>query len=301
MSNILLVEDSPTQAMQMKMLLESAAHQVVCCDDGTRAIEHLQNSVCELVVTDLELPLMNGLELIKQMQCDFPQIPAVLVTGQGSERLAAEALRAGATAYVPKSMVDDMLLGTVEDVLGVMRTDRSYAELIDCTVENRLVFELPNKMILLTTAIDLTMQLAGGMRLLSGVDRYRVWTALQHAASNAIYRGNLELTRDQWQQSSSDEETAEESTALVNQRLDAAPYKNRKIHYDARLMRDLIRIVIRDEGHGFDTSDATRQIDPLAMSENGGRGLVLMRNFMDKVTFNAAGNEVTLIKQCIAS
>ncbi|MEZ6077389.1 MAG: hypothetical protein R3C56_17480 [Pirellulaceae bacterium] len=58
-------------------------------------------------------------------------------------------------------------------------------------------------MILLTTAIDLTMQLAGGMRLLSGVDRYRVWTALQHAASNAIYRGNLELTRDQWQQSSS--------------------------------------------------------------------------------------------------
>ncbi|MEZ6077388.1 MAG: ATP-binding protein [Pirellulaceae bacterium] len=66
-------------------------------------------------------------------------------------------------------------------------------------------------------------------------------------------------------------------------------------------MRDLIRIVIRDEGHGFDTSEVARQIDPQAMSENGGRGLVLMRNFMDKVTFNAAGNEVTLIKQCIAS
>ena len=301
MSNILLVEDSPTQAMQMKMLLESAAHQVVCCDDGTRAIEHLRDGVCELVVTDLELPLMNGLELIKQMQCDFPQIPAVLVTGQGSERLAAEALRAGATAYVPKSMVDDMLLGTVEDVLGVMRTDRSYAELIECTVENRLVFELPNKMVLLTTAIDLTMQLAGGMQLLSGVDRYRVWTALQHAASNAIYRGNLELTRDQWQQSSSDEDTAEESTAFVTQRLEAAPYKNRKIHYDARLMRDLIRIVIRDEGHGFDTTGVGRPNDPQAMSENSGRGLVLMRNFMDKVTFNATGNEVTLIKQCIVS
>lgn len=301
MSSILLVEDSPTQAMQMKMLLESAAHQVTCCDDGTRAIEHLRDSACELVVTDLELPLMNGLELIKQMQCDFPQIPAVLVTGQGSERLAAEALRAGATAYVPKSMVDDMLLGTVEDVLGVLRTDRSYAELIDCAVENRLVFELPNKMHLLTTAIDLTMQLASGMQLLSGVDRYRVWTALQHAASNAIYRGNLELTRDQWQQSSSDEDTAEESAAIVTQRLEAAPYKNRKIHYDARLMRDLIRIVIRDEGHGFNTSTMASQNDPKAMSENSGRGLVLMRNFMDKVTFNATGNEVTLIKQCIAS
>ncbi len=60
---------------------------------------------------------MNGLELIKKMAADFPQIPAVLVTAQGSERLAAEALKHGAAAYVPKSMLTEMLLGTVEDVL----------------------------------------------------------------------------------------------------------------------------------------------------------------------------------------
>lgn len=301
MSHILLVEDSPTQAMQMKMLLESAAHQVTWCDDGTPAIEHLQNGVFELVVTDLELPLMNGLELIKMMQCDFPQIPAVLVTGQGSERLAAEALRNGATAYVPKSMVEDMLLGTVEDVLGVLRTDRSYAELIECTVENRLVFELPNKMSVLTTAIDLTMQLAAGMQLLSGSDRFRVWTALQHAATNAVYRGNLELTREQWQQSSSDEEHDIALPAIVSQRMESAPYKDRKIHYDARLMRDLIRIAIRDEGRGFDTSHFSSDSSSEALSSDSGRGLVLIRNFMDKVTFNAKGNEIIMIKQCIAS
>src|SRR5690606_7547093 len=160
MSNILLVEDSPTQAMQIKLLLESASHHVTCCDDGTTALEALATGTNELVVTDLELPVMNGLDLIKQMQADFPQIPAVLVTGQGSERLAAEALRIGATGYVPKSMLEDLLLGTVEDVLGVTRTDRSYAELIECTAENRLVFVLPNKPRLLMTAIDLTMQLA---------------------------------------------------------------------------------------------------------------------------------------------
>lgn len=301
MSNILLVEDSPTQAMQMKMLLESAAHQVTCCDDGMPAIEHLQNGLFELVVTDLELPLMNGLELIKQMQCDFPQIPAVLVTGQGSERLAAEALRSGATAYVPKSMVDDMLLGTVEDVLGVLRTDRSYAELIECTVENRLVFELPNKLSVLTTAIDLTMQLAAGMQLLSGTDRYRVWTALQHAATNAVYRGNLELTREQWHQSTSEEEHADAPPPIVTERQESAPFKDRRIHYDARLMRDLIRIAIRDEGRGFDTSHFADEGSPQALSTDSGRGLVLMRNFMDKVTFNAKGNEVIMIKQCIVS
>ena len=100
MSNILLVEDSATQAMQMKLLLESAAHTVTCVDDGTVALERLADGFNELVVTDLELPLLSGLELIKKMKADFPQIPAVLVTAQGSERLAAEALKHGAAAYV---------------------------------------------------------------------------------------------------------------------------------------------------------------------------------------------------------
>ncbi len=301
MSHILLVEDSPTQAMQMKLLLESAAHEVTCCDDGTTALVALANGTSELVVTDLELPVMNGLDLIKQMQADFPQIPAVLVTGQGSERLAAEALRIGATAYVPKSMVEDLLLGTVEDVLGVTRTDRSYAELIDCTVENRLVFELPNKPRLLMTAIDLTMQLASGMELLSGVDRYRVATALQQAASNAIHRGNLELEYAQWHQAGNTDadEESENHDNIAQQRMSQAPYKDRKVHFDARLMRDLIRVVIRDEGPGFDTASLGSEDDPHALDADRGRGLTMIRKFMDKVTFNEAGNEIVMIKHCI--
>ncbi len=297
MSHILLVEDSPTQAIQMKMLLESADHTVVCCDDGTSALEALASGISELVVTDLELPVMNGLELIRRMLLDFPQIPAILVTAQGSERLAAEALKSGATAYVPKSLLETMLLGTVEDVLGVLRTDRSYVELIDCTVENRIVFSLPNCMRLLTTAVDLTMQMAAGMKLLSGVDRYRVSSALQHAASNALYRGNLELNYAQWQQMSAEEDSEEVTNSIVTERLHAAPYKDRKIHFDARLMRDLIRVVIRDEGRGFKHQQLMSIDDPHILAPEHGRGLVAIRNFMDKVSFNESGNEITMIKQ----
>jgi CheY-like chemotaxis protein len=300
MSNILLVEDSPTQSLQMKLLLESAGHHVVCSDDGNSAIEQLASGTNEIVITDLELPVMNGLDLIKRMRADFPQIPAVLVTGQGSERLAAEALRIGATAYVPKSLIEDMLLGTIEDVLGVARTDRSYAELIDCTIENRLIFEIPNRPHLLLTAIDLTMQLAAGMELLTGVERYRVATALQHAASNALYRGNLQLSIDQWHPASSIEPELSESNPVVRSRMHSDPFQHRKIHYDARLMRDLIRVVIRDEGVGFDTSRYINEDDTAAFAAEHGRGLTLICKFMDKVSFNASGNEITMIKHCVA-
>lgn len=297
MSNILLVEDSATQAMQMKLLLESAGHAVTCVDDGTVALERLADGFNELVVTDLELPLLSGLELIKRMQVDFPQIPAVLVTAQGSERLAAEALKHGAAAYVPKSMLTEMLLGTVEDVLGVLRTDRSYAELIDYLTENRLVFDLPCKPDFIEPVIDLTMHMAAGMELLSGTARHRVSTALRHVLSNSFYRGNLELTHAQWQEQCDNNGASNE---LVKQRLHQSPYKNRKVHFDARLMRDMLRVTVRDEGHGFDVSKLHLLNAAQAMDGQKGRGLVLIHSFMDKVTYNEKGNEVTLIKHCSA-
>jgi CheY-like chemotaxis protein len=297
MSNILLVEDSATQAMQMKLLLESAAHTVTCVDDGTVALERLADGFNELVVTDLELPLLSGLELIKKMKADFPQIPAVLVTAQGSERLAAEALKHGAAAYVPKSMLTEMLLGTVEDVLGVLRTDQSYAELIDHLTENRLIFDLPCDPKFIEPTIDLTMHMAAGMELLSGTDRHRVSTALRHVLSNSFYRGNLELTHAQWREQS---ENTKESNELVQHRIHQSPYKNRKVHFDARLMRDMLRVTVRDEGHGFDVSKQTHMNTAQALDGDKGRGLVLIHSFMDKVTYNEKGNEVTLIKHCSA-
>jgi CheY-like chemotaxis protein len=299
MPNILLVEDSPTQAMQMKVLLESANHCVVCCDDGTSALEHLASGKNEIVVTDLELPVMNGLDLVKQMSVDFPHIPTILVTSHGSERLAAEALRTGAAAYVPKVMLGELLLSTVEDVLGVLRTDRSYSQLIDCTIENRLVFELPNDPRLTTNAINLVMQICSGMQLLTGSDSYRVGTALQHAMSNALYRGNLELRFDQYRHTLPEEVELENPSPAVADRLSHSPYKDRKIHFDARLMRDVIRFVVRDEGRGFDTPKSSPKQDPQLLSASRGRGLVLIYNAMDKVSFNGPGNEITMIKHCV--
>lgn len=302
MPNILLIEDSPTQALQLKLLIESGGHKVVSCDDGVPALELLANGLCEIVITDLELPVMNGLELIKRMKADFPEIPAVLITGQGSERLAAEALSVGATAYVPKSMVSDLLLGTIEDVLGVMRTDMRYNELIGCTVENRLVFDVPNKPELLITAIDLVTQMAAGMELLSVMERYRISQALQQAAANAIYRGNLELSRQQLAVATLGETQVGDMPEVVRQRLSSAPFDRRKIRFDARLTREFIRVVIKDDGPGFDVKvwdTVHRGHHESAFTGDTGRGFAIIDRFVDKVTFNSVGNEITLVKHCV--
>jgi CheY-like chemotaxis protein len=280
----------------MRMLLESGSHVVRCAGDGCEALEHLALGFCELVVTDLEMPMMNGLELVDQMRNIYPHIPAVLVTARGSEHLAAEALRKGAAGYVPKSNVDDLLLPTVDDILGLIRTEQSYAKLIECMTENRFVFELPNQADMFMPAIDLTLQMACGIDLLSDIDRPRVAMAIKQALENAMYRGNLQLTREQWRSESTNEKPNRQQRELIAERLSTSPFKDRQIYYDARVMREMLRIVVRDQGSGFDTKLAAKSDASHAFDGQQGRGLMLISKFMDRVSFNESGNEITLIK-----
>ncbi|MFG0255990.1 MAG: response regulator, partial [Rhodopirellula sp. JB053] len=109
MAKILLVEDSPTQAAQISMLLEAAEHEVVHANNGQCGIDELQRQSIDIVVTDLEMPELNGLQLVERMRDDFSHIPSILVTGHGSEELAAEALQLGAAGYVPKNRMSELL------------------------------------------------------------------------------------------------------------------------------------------------------------------------------------------------
>ena len=298
MPSILLVEDSPTQLMQMKILLEGAGHEVTCAEDGRCAIDCLDSVGCEIVVTDLEMPGMNGLELIERMRADYPHIPSVLVTARGSEQLAAQALQRGAAAYVPKSLLESLLIKTVEDVLGVMRTNRTYARLIDCTVQNHFILELPSDPTMIPSAVDLPIQIAAGMELLSGTELHRVSIALQEALNNALYRGNLELTPEQWRDGQAFDEDNLAVPHAVAERLESEPFCDRHIRYDVLLTADHLRFIITDDGPGFDVSNVPTKNDPKSMEEGRGRGLVLIHAMMDEVKFNPAGNQIMMLKRC---
>ncbi len=118
LARILVVDDSLTQLAQMKMILEAEAeYEVVTATDGLDALEKIQVARPDLIVTDLQMPNMNGLELVEATQRDFPELPVVLVTAQGSEGIAAEAIRKGAASYIPKRDMRTWLVPTVRQLL----------------------------------------------------------------------------------------------------------------------------------------------------------------------------------------
>jgi two-component system chemotaxis sensor kinase CheA len=106
--SILVVEDSITSRMLLKNILESAGYQIKTAVDGVDALMVLKTEIFDLVVADVEMPRMNGFDLITKIRGDkkIAQLPVVLVTALESREDRERGVEVGANAYIVKSSFD---------------------------------------------------------------------------------------------------------------------------------------------------------------------------------------------------
>jgi two-component system NtrC family sensor kinase len=116
---ILLVEDSETQALQMRRMLEAQGFRVTCAGTAELALEALNASLPALVIADFHLPGMNGDELARQIRLNSRtrSIPVLMLTEAREGDLERQGLESGADAYVPKSADHDLLLLRIRALL----------------------------------------------------------------------------------------------------------------------------------------------------------------------------------------
>ena len=107
-----------------------------------------------------------------------------------------------------------------------------------------------------------------------------------------MFHGNLEISSELRQ------EDERNYYKLADARRLQPPYQDRKVHFTFRVTRNEASCAIQDDGPGFDPSKLPDPTDPENLGRVGGRGLLLIRTFMDEVNFNEKGNEITLIKRC---
>jgi CheY-like chemotaxis protein len=291
MSRILVVEDSRTQSMVLKGTLESHGYQVTVVEDGEAALAAIGQQPPHVVLTDLLMPVMNGLELVEQIRKRFPRVPTILITEYGSEDVAAEALRCGAVGYIPKRRVDTDLIPSLERVLGIAKANPRHRKLIDELVTNELHFVLDNDLSVVPHLVSHLQDCVGLMHLCDETAQLRLGIALSEAITNAIYHGNLELSSEL---RNSDGRNWFEFALVTAQE---PAFRDRKVHVHASLTREQAEFVIRDEGPGFDASSLPDPRDPSNLAKASGRGLLLIRCFLDEVHHNATGNEITMIKR----
>jgi anti-sigma regulatory factor (Ser/Thr protein kinase) len=244
-----------------------------------------------LVVTDMDMPELNGLELVAVIRHAYPLVPVVLMTAQGSEELALKALRAGAASYVPKRLLNVELVQTVHQVYSAAREDRGRIRLMRRMAEQQVAFTIENDHELIASLVQYLKDGAAGMGICDDGERVRIGVALQEALTNACLHGNLELD------STLREIDHHQYYALARRRMEETPYSTRRIYVTARYSPDAAEFRIRDEGPGFNRDTLPDPTDPTNIERPCGRGLLLMQTFMDEVSYNASGNEVTMIRR----
>jgi two-component system NtrC family response regulator len=99
---ILVVDDDESLRRVTQVQLEQLGYQVAAAADGIQALSILQKAPQELVITDLKMPAMSGLELLKKIRVDYPETIVVMITAFGTVETAVEAMKAGAYDYITK-------------------------------------------------------------------------------------------------------------------------------------------------------------------------------------------------------
>jgi CheY-like chemotaxis protein/anti-sigma regulatory factor (Ser/Thr protein kinase) len=289
---VLVVDDSTVDRRLAGGILEKDSDwQITYAEGGQQALEIMAQQLPTAVLTDLQMPDMDGLELVETIRQRYPLVPVVLMTRHGSDDIAFRALRGGAASYVPKRLLAEELVSTLESVLTAAEVDQRRRRLSSCLTQSEVYYTLDNDPALISSLVALFQENLTGMGISDETGCIRIGIALEEALVNAMYHGNLEVSSTLKRES----ERLFKDTIEKRRRMD--PYQQRRIFIYSRLSRHEATYVIRDEGPGFDPNSLPDPTDPANLEETSGRGLLLIRTFMDEVRHNDRGNEITMIKR----
>ena len=121
-AEVLIVDDNPIDRLRAGRLINQDPRcHATYAEDGTQALARLANHPTSVVLTDLQMEGMDGLSLVRAIHNEHPQVPVIVMTGHGSEDVAMEALRVGATDYVPKQRLAQELHAVLSRASGRRR------------------------------------------------------------------------------------------------------------------------------------------------------------------------------------
>jgi two-component system, NtrC family, response regulator HydG len=126
---ILVVDDEPGIRFALTELLSASGHELIEAEHAPQALALLDNRPVDLVLTDLKMPKVSGLELLQEIRRAHPHALVALITAHGDERTAVQALKLGAYDYIPKPFDNDEVRALVERAREVLSLREENARL----------------------------------------------------------------------------------------------------------------------------------------------------------------------------
>jgi CheY-like chemotaxis protein len=266
---VLVVEDSRTMQAFLLNLLKKEDYEVVLANDGETGVECFQQSLVEgnpfdIVMTDIVMPGLSGLDVLKRIKTLNHDTIVVVLTSDANVDTAIEALNAGANNFLHKPP-------NSEEILNVMWRATKHREIF---LENEELTPFMER----TIQIEIPSQL----RFIKGIAHNIIADAKLMGYDENDLRDKIPVTVDE---------------AVTNAIKHGNKFQEEKhVSIEVSINTDRIKIVVADEGDGFDVNAVPDPTDPTNFLKPSGRGILFMTIGMDDVRYNAKGNMLTLIK-----
>ena len=266
---VLVVEDSRTMQTFLRNLLETENYDVAVASDGETGIQLFQQGLIEskpfdIVITDVVMPGMSGLDLLEKVKALNHDTIVVVLTSDANAETAIEALNLGANNFLHKPPDSEEILNVLWRATKQREIFLENEELNPFT-ERSIRIEIPSQLKFIK---GIAHNIIADARLM-GYDenelRDKIPVTVDEAVTNAIKHGN----------------TFQE---------------DKKVFIEVQINSERIKIVVADEGNGFDVSSVPDPTDPINFLKPSGRGILFMNIGMDEVRYNEKGNVLTLIK-----
>ncbi|MBW1709156.1 MAG: sigma-54-dependent Fis family transcriptional regulator [Deltaproteobacteria bacterium] len=141
METILVVDDEKNYLIVMSALLSEQGYEVLTAENGLQAMEIIENSDLDLVLTDMKMPQLDGIELLKRIHQFKPEQPVIVMTAFGTVEKAVQAMKAGAFDYITKPFQNEELMLTIQKALDMYKLVRDNKAL---TQELRQRYQFEN-------------------------------------------------------------------------------------------------------------------------------------------------------------
>lgn len=287
---ILFVDDEPTIRQLFTMAL-GKDYNLSIAEDGLTALELTRQESFDLIITDISLPQMSGVDFIKTMRSEGSHTPFIIITGDSNIELAIDTFRMGAIDFFLKPF----RIGNIKTVIerfASMHINKD--ELIfskDFQHEEDISrFVLEPKIRRINYYVNIIIQNLSNLPNLTEDDRLALKVTLYELISNAIEHGTAGIS---YKDKKKILESNQDYFSIVD---DKCNETNKKIFIDCHYLPSKIEITVKDEGEGFDPNQVPDPIKNPSANLFSGRGLFLTKLNIDAIEFNDKGNVVTVTR-----
>ncbi len=297
-SKVLVVDDDPNIYRIIAKELSTVGYEVDSASDGQEALEKATAEDYSLVISDVMMPRMDGLEFFEALKKEKPDTPVILISGHTNFGFAVKGLNLGALAFLVKPFDNAELMKWVDKVseIQVLERDRSTRESLfshldteihEMVLTTGLLMEGNNFKLFSQRIIERFLL----SKEMSKITSLKGALAVHEALINSVEHGNLRLSSSLKEEFSIGD-AVDPYYNKLKERLNDPQYAGTKISVKYVRTSEKTELSIRDEGSGFDHRSMSEIEDYSELPS--GRGILLIRSGVDKVRYNESGNKITL-------